>query len=256
MRLILIRHGDPDYVNDTLTERGRIEAKLLADWLATKRIDKIYVSPKGRAQATASYTLEKTGMTAETLPWLREFWAKSRIWEDPELEAAMPYESERQKTAGRPIWDILPAYLDDKPDYFHPEDWRNTEVCAHGNMVEIYHEVTTEFDKLLAAHGYVRAGRNYRVERGNSDTLVFFCHLGLACVLMSHLINCSPIVLWQGTCLPPASVTTVYTEERRPGLASFRIQALGDTSHLYVGGAEPSFAGRFCEIYGNGDRTD
>ena len=31
MRLLFIRHGDPDYVNDTLTEKGRIEARLLAD---------------------------------------------------------------------------------------------------------------------------------------------------------------------------------------------------------------------------------
>lgn len=249
MKLILIRHGDPDYVNDTLTERGRIEAELLADWLSTMRIDKIYVSPKGRAQATASYTLEKTGMTAETLPWLREFWAKSRIWEDPELEAAMPYESERQKTAGRPIWDILPAYLDDRPDYFHPEDWRNTEVCAHGNMVEIYHEVTTEFDKLLAAHGYVRAGRNYRVERGNSDTLVFFCHAGIGCVLLSHLLSISPFAMLQGfTCLP-TGMTVVNTEERRKGIASFHVERFGDLSHLALGGQEPSFMGRFCERF-------
>ena len=30
MRILLIRHGDPDYVNDTLTEKGRREAALLA----------------------------------------------------------------------------------------------------------------------------------------------------------------------------------------------------------------------------------
>ena len=36
MKIIFIRHGDPDYVNDTLTEKGMREAKLLAkrvaDW--------------------------------------------------------------------------------------------------------------------------------------------------------------------------------------------------------------------------------
>ena len=30
MRLIFIRHGDPDYVHDTLTEKGKREAELLA----------------------------------------------------------------------------------------------------------------------------------------------------------------------------------------------------------------------------------
>ena len=31
---------------------------------------------------------------------------------------------------------------------------------------------------------------------------------------------------------------------------------IGDTAHLYMNGAEPSLAGRFCEVYGNGDRVD
>ena len=64
------------------------------------------------------------------------------------------------------------------------------------------------------------------------------------------------MVLWQGTCLAPTSVTTIYTEERRPGIAVFRLQTIGDVSHLYMNGFAPSFAGRFCEVYGNGDRID
>ena len=42
MKLLIIRHGDPDYVNDTLTEVGKKEADLLAKFLAEKNIDKIY----------------------------------------------------------------------------------------------------------------------------------------------------------------------------------------------------------------------
>ena len=44
--------------------------------------------------------------------------------------------------------------------------------------------------------------------------------------------------------------------ERRPGIAVFRAAAIGDVSHLYAAGQEPSFAARFCEVYGNGDRVD
>ena len=96
----------------------------------------------------------------------------------------------------------------------------------------------------------------YRAVRPNRDTLALFCHLGVECVLLAHLIGASPMVLWHGTCMAPSSVTSVYTEERRPGIAFFRAAALGDTSHLYAKGAEPSFAARFCEVYGNGDRID
>ena len=31
MRILFIRHGDPDYARDSLTEKGRREARLLAD---------------------------------------------------------------------------------------------------------------------------------------------------------------------------------------------------------------------------------
>ena len=34
MELVLIRHGDPDYANDTLTSKGHEEARLLADYLS------------------------------------------------------------------------------------------------------------------------------------------------------------------------------------------------------------------------------
>ena len=31
MRILFVRHGDPDYVNDTLTEKGHREAACLAE---------------------------------------------------------------------------------------------------------------------------------------------------------------------------------------------------------------------------------
>ena len=73
MRLIFIRHGDPDYVNDCLTEKGRREAALLAERVKGWDVTDFYVSPLGRAQETADYSLKACGRIAETLDWLREF---------------------------------------------------------------------------------------------------------------------------------------------------------------------------------------
>ena len=41
MRILIIRHGDPDYTNDTLTEKGHKEASLLAEKLKHEKIDYI-----------------------------------------------------------------------------------------------------------------------------------------------------------------------------------------------------------------------
>ena len=75
MKLILIRHGDPDYENDTLTPKGRREAQCLAEYLEGTRMDEIYVSPLGRAKHTAGPLLERCGRKAGELEWLREFGA-------------------------------------------------------------------------------------------------------------------------------------------------------------------------------------
>ena len=118
-------------------------------------------------------------------------------------------------------------------------------------MKDAYDWVVSGLDALLERHGYRREGGYYRAAAANNDTIVFFCHFGVECVLLSHLLGVSPMPLWHGTCAAPSSVTTVVTEERREGIASFRMSAYGDISHLYANGEEPAFAARFCESFDN-----
>ena len=55
MKLILIRHADPDYPNDTLTPKGHEQAKLLGKAMEGTQIDAPFVSPMGRAQLTGVF---------------------------------------------------------------------------------------------------------------------------------------------------------------------------------------------------------
>ena len=96
-----------------------------------------------------------------------------------------------------------------------------------------------------------REGHYYRAEKANEDTLVFFCHFGVSCVLISYLLSISPLVMLQNFCAAPSSVSTIVTEERRKGIASFRMSSFGDISHLYAHQEPPAFAARFCETYDN-----
>ena len=108
-------------------------------------------------------------------------------------------------------------------------------------------------DALIGKHGYRREGNLYRAVSPNNDTIVLFCHFGVTCVMLSHLLNVSPMVLWHGFITAPTSVTTLITEERREGIVYFRTNTLGDISHLYKYGEEPAFSGRFCEMFANKD---
>ena len=55
MRIIFVRHGEPDYVHDCLTEKGKIQAAAAAERLRDEGIAEIYSSPLGRARETADY---------------------------------------------------------------------------------------------------------------------------------------------------------------------------------------------------------
>lgn len=252
MKLIIIRHGDPDYEHDTLTERGWKEAELLAKRLTSVEMTNIYVSPLGRARDTASCTLKATGRTADAVfDWMREFPAHIEFGDRSALLAGYPDANQHEDGSfySNISWDLLPSYWTERPEYFDRHKWRESEMAAHSNLVSCYDYVTKNFDALLAEHGYERCRSHYRVTKANTDTLVFFCHFGLECVLLSHLWGMSPFTLWHGTALAPTSVTTIYTEERQKGIAYFRAGHIGDISHLTMAGMEPSFSARFCETY-------
>lgn len=252
MRILMIRHGDPDYENDTLTEKGRREAALLAETAEYLKLGECYVSPLGRARDTASYSLKKTGKTAKTRDWLQEFPALLDINMSGELIKAYPdTEKKGDRYKKRIVWDMLPSYWTEHPEYITKDGWRNSEVARYSDMIPLYDSLTEELDKLLAGYGYVRENGHYRVEKEYTGTITFFCHFGVICAMLSHLWNVSPFVLWHSLALAPTSVTEIFTEEREKGIAYFRARRTGDVSHLYAGREEPSFACRFCEVYSN-----
>ena len=240
MRLIFIRHGDPDYDTDSLTETGKIEAELLSRRMIKEKMDYIYVSPLGRARETADYTLKKLNRTAQMKPWLREFPSR----------AMRPGEPERAWV----VWDWLPADWTARPELFDRRLWRENEIMLECGAGEEYDRVISGFDEVLKEHGYEYRGELWHTDSSNDDTLVFFCHFGVTCVMLSHLLGISPMVLWQNFAASTSSVTSVYTEERREGTVSFRLQYYGDVSHLTEAGREPSFAGRFCEQFSDPTR--
>jgi len=65
MRIIFVRHGDPDYANDTLTEKGWREAALLAERVS------------GHEPKPEDIDLDGSGVTVETLKELLTLDAKS-----------------------------------------------------------------------------------------------------------------------------------------------------------------------------------
>ena len=110
MRLLIIRHGDPDYANDTLTEKGHREAKLLAEKLGKEKIDYFYSSPLGRARHTCNYVARAHGKEQNVMEydWLRE------------LGCPLTLLSGRERDI---LWDMLPTEGIDNPKMFVKDEW-------------------------------------------------------------------------------------------------------------------------------------
>ena len=72
MRLIFVRHGEPDYENDCLTEKGIKQAERTAIRLRQEPIKAIYASPMGRARQTASFTADDHGLKIQALDFMHE----------------------------------------------------------------------------------------------------------------------------------------------------------------------------------------
>ncbi len=240
MRILLIRHADPDYSIDSLTERGWQEAQLLSERLIHEDIRDFYCSPMGRARDTLSLTLEKLGRTAEILPWAEEFQTKVKL-PDEERVRNIP-------------WDLPPRVWSEQKSFFSVDSWLDNDIMGSNpegiTPTERYDMLKKGVDELLLRYGYLRQGNCFTADGdGTRDTIVLMCHFGSGCAILSYLLGISPVLLWHGFMAPPSSVTTIYTEEREKGFVSFRVGGYGDTSHLYVGGVKPAFAGRFCERY-------
>lgn len=265
MRLIFIRHGDPDYINDSLTEKGFREAELLAERVCRWDVKDFYCSPLGRAQATAAPSLQKKNRTAVTCDWLKEFF--------------IPITDPVTGRHGVP-WDFMPSFWTNEPLFYDRERWYEAEVFrANPDIRPAFEKVCAGIDSVLARYGYVRKGNIYRTptkEQGEmseahgvrlpdgapgdkgtavlkkpwcGDTVVFFCHLGVTMVILSHLLGIAPPLLWQNFFLAPSSVTVLCSEERMPGEAYFRTQVMGDTTHLHDGKEPVSQAGYFAEPF-------
>lgn len=275
MKLIFIRHAEPDYSIDSLTEKGFREAKILAERTKNWNVTQFYCSPLGRAQATAKPTLDAHHVTltshypeeapdkiimpdpskAIVYPWLREVYA--------------PVDADFHPDHRSIPWDFTPKFLSDNPLLFDINRWQEVPLIANSDYKNQYDWISGRLDALLSLYGYHREGFYYQTDGASAPTnaymnydghtieymkntdqnetvVVIFCHLGVMMTMISHLLNTTPFVLYHGVFVPPASVTVLSAEERIPGQAYFRAQMIGDTSHFRIAGEPVSFYGAFA----------
>ena len=219
MQILIIRHADPNYAIDDLTQEGHLEAAALGQKIKNAGLDELYASPLGRAQTTAKYISEQTNLPIQTLDWTRELqgWVSS-----------LP---NGEKVAS---WDYPGEFIDDrKKDLLK---WKRDEDywLKDTDKLKKYNKMITDSDQFLEDQGLVRQGGTYEIIDPSAERkkIAIVCHGGFGLFWLSHLLHMPLSFVWQSFWLPTSSVTTVLFEKRNTNIVVPRCIRMSDVAHL------------------------
>jgi probable phosphoglycerate mutase len=216
MLLYIIRHGEPDYATDSLTENGKKQALALADRLCTHGLDEIYSSPLGRAIQTAQPTCEKLGLSYKIEDWMSEDLAWndfSRLDENNIRNWAFGCQNTRLLING---------------------NWHENPVFAACNAaLGGYERIAKSSDEFLARLGYERENKLYKIKNPGAKRVAAFCHHGLGTAWLSHLLSIPPNIFWASFNIAHSSVTLLEFANNADGYTAPQCVCLSDVSHIY-----------------------
>ena len=204
MRIIFIRHGEPNYAKDCLTELGLLQAQAAAKRLERENIEAIYTSPMGRARQTAQATMDLLGIQDKTvLDFMHEVsWGSNN--------------DEMLLFDGHP-WNLVDQMVREGYDLMRT-NWQEHPYFAQNIITPQVEMIGRETDKWLYELGYAREGRYYRClrEDDRQTTIALFCHGGSSTAVFARLFNLPFPYLCSTVHMPFASITTVRFD-RHPG---------------------------------------
>ena len=220
MRIVFVRHGEPDYENDCLTPLGRVQARAAAERLREEGIEEICSSPLGRAAETAAAAAEALKLPVRTLGFMRELrWGSVN-------GGPIPF-------GGHP-WDLADRMAEEGWDLTDP-GWRGHPYFS-GNLVTAEADsVARKTDEWLAGLGYRREGLYYRCVRPDSrqTTVALFSHGGSSAAAMAHILNL-PFPYACGLFHLEFTGITIIRLDRNPGSAALPcLELANDSRHIH-----------------------
>ena len=206
MKIIFVRHGEPNYELDRLTDEGKKQAECASKKLARYNIERIYASPMGRAMETAEYTADELKIPREDIIQLD--YMHELIWGSRDLEEF--YQD------GHP-WTIADEMVERGMDLLDP-NWASNEYFANNRVTEFVRLVDEGIDDLLLKLGYRREGRYYRNERKDDEQFIvaLFSHGGSSTAALAHILNLTFPYLC-ATIHSPFTGITILRFDSQPG---------------------------------------
>ena len=216
MRIVFVRHGEPNYEYDCLTPLGHLQAEAAAERVKHEGISRIYSSTCGRAYETALHAAEVLQLPVKQLDFMREIswgWVNESLRAHPWTCAGMLLRSDGIEPMRTDIWR--------QHEYFTPEP-----------LISCVDESVAGFDRLLADHGYVRSGDVYRCVNPSDETIAVYSHCGSSTAVLAHMLNISFAQFCTVCELDFTSVTVIDMRTDRDGLAIPMVEIMNDHRHI------------------------
>ncbi len=230
MLLYIIRHGDPIYDPDSLTELGKIQAQAVAKRLALHGIDKIYSSPLIRAQQTAEPTSVLLKKEIQIEEWTSENVASKYFWDRRE---------------GKNGWIMVTC-----KEHFYSSvkkygfKWYD-DPCYEGIPVkEGYETFLKNSDSFFLRHGYIhdKEGGCYIAQNPTDERIAVFCHQGFGVSWLGTLLDIPLPLIWSNFDFNHTGVTVVDFSGKK---CIPKVLTLSNDSHLYKEGLPTKYNNSF-----------
>lgn len=222
MLLFYIRHGDPVYNPDSLTELGHKQAEALSKRLARFGLDEIYCSTSVRAQQTAEPTAQKLGLSVKLLDWCNE----AHAWNELTVEDSRGKRWFYQDEASRRL------FASDEIAKLG-EDWHKHSFFAETHATKGMRRIGAETFDFIASLGYAKSheGNYYVAKQPNDKRIALFAHEGFGMAFLSVLLGI-PYSTFSVRCGLEHSSMTVISFDGTDFVLPCMLQ-LSNDSHLY-----------------------
>jgi len=232
MLFFYVRHGDPIYDPDSLTELGQKQADALAKRLALYGVDKIYASTSNRAQLTAKPTCELLKKDMALVDFANEIHAGKEfmvdtgdgvvrwLFDNPYFKALF---SDRSMLALNERW-----YEHEKVKQYHFER----------GLDRIYEESDAFFRSLGYSH--IRDTGRYKVEKSNDERVALFAHQGFGVAFLSCLLDIPYPVYANHFDICHTGMTVINFQEI-DGYAYPKVLTHSSDSHIYKEGLPTNY---------------
>lgn len=231
MLLYIVRHGDPIYATDTLTERGKLQAEAVGKRLYDAKIDRIFSSPMGRAQETAEPACRLLGLKKHIEEWAHEI--------GDEMKTTFPDGVRKTLAAVQNTYFLENGQIDLPYDKAY-----ECSVIKDTDMKSAVDYIEKNGKDFLERLGYREENGIYRILKPNDEKVALFCHAGFARAWVSVLLHIPLQNMWASFRQTHTGVTVIEFKNYKNGITAPTCLCYSDVSHLYAAGLDKVYDNR------------